>query len=397
METQNSVVKKTPEDFYMHIKIPPCCNSHCADSHRPMKRRYHQGIHHQARYIHIVAMLLAGRIMNWELSTLHITTTSVDRFASNLAKKNWNTKFYCYDQSHIVGMSLFKNISESRTCEQAGVPAEFCMKGTWKELRVDDPMAKRAADAVLNEINYKILHGYHHMCQRLILDHIIYVHEVIDKSGSNNFLACVSNTVVVMLEVTQNRARFDARVMLFCNGSARVVAYPIRINQYGHTAYCVNSEFIRYFCYCHHARVFNFLYQLWPLSSAGFVILCICFYQFHSRSSGVLTYARLLQRLRQLQRTLSYRWMSRDALKWEQLLRLTIYYPTLEVLEQLLSNSWSIPEWFLNNSWTIPEWFLNNSWTIPEWFLNNSWTIPEWFLNNFWTILEVNVNSLFIF
>ena len=46
-------------------------DSHCTDSHRPVKSRYCRGIHRQARYIHIVAMLSASRIMNWELSTLH--------------------------------------------------------------------------------------------------------------------------------------------------------------------------------------------------------------------------------------------------------------------------------------------------------------------------------------
>ena len=39
-------------------------DSHCADSYRPMKSRYCRGIHCQARYIHIVAMLSASRIMN---------------------------------------------------------------------------------------------------------------------------------------------------------------------------------------------------------------------------------------------------------------------------------------------------------------------------------------------
>ena len=46
-------------------------DSHCTDSYRPMNSRYRRGIHRQAHYIHIVVVLSAGRIMNWELSTLH--------------------------------------------------------------------------------------------------------------------------------------------------------------------------------------------------------------------------------------------------------------------------------------------------------------------------------------
>ena len=55
----------------MGYKLCLKLNAHCADSHRPMKSRYCRGIHHQARYIHIVAMLSAGRIINRELSTLY--------------------------------------------------------------------------------------------------------------------------------------------------------------------------------------------------------------------------------------------------------------------------------------------------------------------------------------
>lgn len=83
-------------------------------------------------------------------------------------------------------MSLFKRIPESRTCEQVGIPPAFCMRGTWKELTVDDPMAKRAAGAVLNQINNRILKEYHSVCQKLTFDLIIHAHEIIDKPGMTN-------------------------------------------------------------------------------------------------------------------------------------------------------------------------------------------------------------------
>ena len=150
----------------------------------------------------------------------------------------------------ISGMSIFEQIPESRSCEQAGVTADLCMRGTWKEMSVDSLMAERAAVAVLNMINNEILKEYHRMCQQLTFDLIINAQEIIEGTEGNNSTACASHTVAVMLQVKQNQARFDSRVVLLCDGSAQVVVYPIRINRYGHTASCSQDEFIRYYCYC---------------------------------------------------------------------------------------------------------------------------------------------------
>ena len=78
-KAQNLII---PADAHWHPAIvswKPCwiygstvqLDSHCADSYRPMKSCYRWGIHRQAYYIHIVAMLSPGRLMNWEFSTVH--------------------------------------------------------------------------------------------------------------------------------------------------------------------------------------------------------------------------------------------------------------------------------------------------------------------------------------
>lgn len=112
-------------------------------------------------------------------------------------------------------------------------------------------MTKRAVETVLNQTNNNILKDYHHSCQKLTFDRTIFAHEIIDEARDDNSSTCVSNKVAVMLQVKQNRARFDARVILLCDGSTQVVAYPIRIKRYRNTAYCVHDEFICDYCYCH--------------------------------------------------------------------------------------------------------------------------------------------------
>ena len=192
-------------------------------------------------------------------------------------------------------MSIFKNIPASRTCEQVGIPIQLCMRGTWKELSVHDPLARRAADAVLDEINNNILHEYHHECQKLTFNHIIFAQEVIVSVGNDNSLACVSNTVAVMLQAEPNEARFDARVEILCDGSARIVDYPIRINMYGNTADCVNSQHVRNYCYCHCSKIplqclYNSLRNSWHLYIVAFLFCIFCFI---CRSSVALTVTRL--------------------------------------------------------------------------------------------------------
>ena len=193
-------------------------------------------------------------------------------------------------------MSLFKRIPESRTCEQVGIPPAFCMRGTWKELSVHDPLAKRAAETILDQMN-SILHEYHHLCHNLTFNGTISAHEIIDKAGSNNSSGCLSRTVAVMLQVQPNDARFDARVVLSCDGSARVLTHPTRINQYGNTANCVKSEFIRLYCYCRRpdasTRSHDSLLQFWHLFSAAFLIFFICCLIRLYRFSGGLTVTSL--------------------------------------------------------------------------------------------------------
>ena len=80
-------------------------------------------------------------------------TSNFDIHETLLDILNRNFKFHSSRKAHHKGTTLFAPVPFNRNCEEAGVPAHYCLCYPFKSLKISDKLAQIAGKHLLNNIN----------------------------------------------------------------------------------------------------------------------------------------------------------------------------------------------------------------------------------------------------
>ncbi|KAH8262892.1 hypothetical protein KR044_001709 [Drosophila immigrans] len=139
------------------------------------------------------------------------------------------------------GISLFLPIPETRDCQLANIPAQFCLCQKLHQIATTDHRSQRAAHFVVKSINH-LLDDFP-LCQQLKLKEL-QVAYLLERSNDEVFGVKVRLTTLPGEGAFEGTTTFSAD-FLALNGPI------IRINKYGNQSYCVQHNYqIEMYCYC---------------------------------------------------------------------------------------------------------------------------------------------------
>ncbi|XP_076315052.1 uncharacterized protein LOC143227493 [Tachypleus tridentatus] len=140
-------------------------------------------------------------------------------------------------------------IPSNRTCEEAGIPQQFCICQQFYNIPVDDPTSKQVADAFVIELN-SMLEPVSMACAKLWLNRIIQGQVIIPNkhvAQKKGYILAVR----ILVEVGPSRALLEGILQRDAWSSKYSVVGDInRLNKYKGQSECVNDKKLRKFCYC---------------------------------------------------------------------------------------------------------------------------------------------------
>ncbi|KAK9507208.1 hypothetical protein O3M35_007116 [Rhynocoris fuscipes] len=148
-----------------------------------------------------------------------------------------------------LGTSLFLPIDEKRSCNDAGIPKYYCtcdLTGS-VPISINDRNVKLSSIYIIDYVN-ELLKD-HQQCTKLYFNRIIDARFVRKPSFRNKKLSIVEYKVIV--ETKPSLAIFEGFVRHNEVMNSFDVLPPIsRVNAYGNQSYCVESSFLKLYCYC---------------------------------------------------------------------------------------------------------------------------------------------------
>ena len=169
------------------------------------------------------------------------------------------------------GISLFKPVPESRTCEQAGIEPHWCACLNWGDMSHDQKLKGLTGQAVVDFINSLTavardkceelsLHSVDNLISFIPRKDVLMFKKSVDRHGDIPDLSENLSLTFQYLQVTfvteAGQGRFEATVKHAPGtGAFTVLAEDIsRTNAYGNASACVFDTFpnLRKYCYCKH-------------------------------------------------------------------------------------------------------------------------------------------------
>lgn len=168
------------------------------------------------------------------------------------------------------GMSLFKEVPLSRTCEKAGIAPHWCACMSWKNVSISDPDAKQALHVALDTINGYTA-NYRADCALLSIDNVTMATKMETRSEVLKFTNADQNGGIyqvnfksknkneqtlyqVTFYTTPGGGHYEVTVTHdLVNKKFLVSEKEIsRINKYGNAPHCIlnRNRQIRAYCYC---------------------------------------------------------------------------------------------------------------------------------------------------
>jgi len=141
-------------------------------------------------------------------------------------------------------VSLFREVPQNRTCETAGIPAEYCLCNTYRPIVVTDAVKNTSAN-VVNYLN-QLMASYGNYCIPLTVDSTYRAFESHDILHNATYQ-------IVHFHANPNDAILEGLVQLDRTKGLLTVENVSRLSRYGDQAKCVESKKlydIVPFCYC---------------------------------------------------------------------------------------------------------------------------------------------------
>ncbi|XP_035225734.1 uncharacterized protein LOC118198221 [Stegodyphus dumicola] len=162
------------------------------------------------------------------------------------------------------GLSLFSEISEYRTCEQAKILPHWCPCQVYEYKPIDDPLVVKAAAAIIEKIN-RLLQPYQ-FCSALHIDKITDArsgkanekvlrfvkneHDVLNRRVIYGNKVAEFIDYLITLTAKPGGGRFEGTVRYDAQQSTFNVLGISRINMYGQQSWCVDVQDLKKFCFC---------------------------------------------------------------------------------------------------------------------------------------------------
>jgi len=139
--------------------------------------------------------------------------------------------------------SLFSEVSEDRSCEEAGIAAHWCTCNNYTIISTNGKEPKAIALHALSKINEKLKKAGNvaASCAELTLENVIDLKQKVSTDLQEHF--------IVMFDTIPWGATFEATV-LRSKGTFQLTGDVSRINTYGNQTECVDDAQLNLFCYC---------------------------------------------------------------------------------------------------------------------------------------------------
>ncbi|XP_062573561.1 uncharacterized protein LOC134235442 isoform X2 [Saccostrea cucullata] len=160
------------------------------------------------------------------------------------------------------GISLFTEIPERRSCNDAEIPGDYCVCNSYEPINNDDKISKELAEFLVSYIN-KDLTKHKKKCAKLKLSKIKDTYLVKSNlqrreereefSIRNLFFQpdLGGKTYLSVIETVPGYALFEATIR--SHDSFDVIGRVNRANKYGNQSSCIHDKLAEPFCYCNKA------------------------------------------------------------------------------------------------------------------------------------------------
>ncbi|WAR21924.1 hypothetical protein MAR_015898 [Mya arenaria] len=156
------------------------------------------------------------------------------------------------------GISLFKDIPSTRTCEDALIPVKYCVCGSTAQESATTSLARTLAKTGVKRLNKFV--STEESCAILALHNITSVRKYImaldDTNMPKNTLSPIvgssaSGRYIVQFLTTPGFGMFEATFSVYSDDSVHVNGNIDRINVYGNQSACIREKtLLQKYCYC---------------------------------------------------------------------------------------------------------------------------------------------------
>lgn len=174
-----------------------------------------------------------------------------------------------FSEFSVYGLSLLRPLPEKRSCEEAGIPDEYCICQNEKSVDINEPVVQRAANQLVAYTN-QLLKPVDDKCALLRLKQITGARMSVPNqkiiSGKRSprsqlfsihgeYDGGVSKGVylnyALMVQVEPSGAVLEAIARhYFADDSIQIVGDVNRLNRYGNQSSCIQDAVLRKYCYC---------------------------------------------------------------------------------------------------------------------------------------------------
>ncbi|XP_065164526.1 uncharacterized protein [Atheta coriaria] len=155
-----------------------------------------------------------------------------------------DVKNYQKTNKNSLGISLFEEISNKRTCDDAGIDPHWCTCKESNALSPDHPEIIKVVNFTLNEHINALLKQYDE-CYNLLLNVILDGRHFVSNSNVNY------EDYTVTFRTIPGGGIFEATVRKYNDSNEYNLLGTIsRLNLYGNQSKCVHDVYAKLFCYC---------------------------------------------------------------------------------------------------------------------------------------------------
>ena len=161
------------------------------------------------------------------------------------------------DKSATIGQSLFQNVLSNRTCQDAGIPEQWCACIKLIRLQSNKTVVKMAAEVLVDSINAELYKKVPRKCKMYKLHKILSAQSTaiqgIAKLDEMKTIYTGKN-ILVHVEVLPNLAKFRALVPLDGSENDNTILQVERLDRYGGQSHCIEKDprlsNLRHKCIC---------------------------------------------------------------------------------------------------------------------------------------------------
>ena len=158
------------------------------------------------------------------------------------------------------GISLFREIPERRSCDDAAIPGDYCVCNSYEPMDANGAISKDIGQFLVTHIN-QALSKHGDKCANLHISHIknsYFVKSNLQRRRENEEFTLKNlfrpdpdiKKYLSVFETRPGNALFEALVNTNDEGSYDVIGRVNRINKYGNQSWCVKEKFSKPLCFC---------------------------------------------------------------------------------------------------------------------------------------------------